>query len=45
MELDNIKVSIIMNCFNGEKYLAQSIQLLSHNPTKNGNLFFGIICR
>ena len=45
MELNNPKVSIIMNCFNGAKYLRQSIKVLFLNLTKIGSLFFGIICQ
>ncbi len=40
MELDNIKVSIIMNCFNGEKYLTQSIQSVISQSHKKWELIF-----
>ena len=40
MELNNSKVSIIMNCFNGAKYLKQSIKSIISQSYKNWELIF-----
>ena len=40
MELINSKVTIIMNCFNGEKYLTQSIQSVISQSHKKWELIF-----
>ena len=40
MELNNYKVTIIMNCFNGSKYLKQSIQSVVSQSHKNWELIF-----
>ena len=40
MELNNPKVSIMMNCFNGAKYLRQSIQSVISQTHKNWELIF-----
>ena len=36
-------VSIIMNCYNGEKYLFESVNSIINQTHKNWELFFGII--
>ena len=36
-------VSIIMNCFNGEKYLCKAIDSVLSQTYKNWELIFGII--
>ena len=36
-------VSIIMNCFNGEKYLTESLKSIQNQNYKNWELIFGII--
>ena len=36
-------VSIIMNCFNGEKYLKYSIESILSQTYQNWELIFGII--
>lgn len=40
MDLNNYKVSIIMNCFNGSKYLKQSIQSVISQSHGNWELIF-----
>ena len=36
-------ISIIINCYNGEKYLARSIKSVINQSHKNWEIIFGII--
>ena len=36
-------VSIIMNCYNGQKYLREAVQSVINQTYQNWEIFFGII--
>ena len=38
---DNILISIIMNCYNGENYLQESLKSIINQSYKNWELIFG----
>ena len=39
-EINNFKVSIIMNCYNGEKFLKESINSVINQTFKNWEIIF-----